>query len=121
MSGLGDIDLTFDDLDADADGCLASTPHAADPPNNSSSAATQGGRGADMHADLAMSDAAGAIVQDTQVLKCTCFTSTRVQILAPAELRASQYLHFGTRNKKHKSTNTGACGAARQPVFALWH
>ena len=67
MSGLGDIDLTFDDLDADADGCFASTQHAADPPNNSSSAATQGGRGADMHADLAMSDA-GAMVQDTQVL-----------------------------------------------------
>ena len=67
MSGLGDMDLTFDDLDADADGCLASTPHAADPPNNSSSAATQGGRGAETHADLAMSDA-GGMVQDTQVL-----------------------------------------------------
>jgi hypothetical protein len=41
--------------------------------------------------------------------------STKVQILTPAELRASQHLRFGTSNKKHKSANTDACGAARQP------
>ena len=36
-------------------------------------------------------------------------------MLTPADLLASQYLHFCTSNKKHKSTNTNACGPARQP------
>jgi hypothetical protein len=36
-------------------------------------------------------------------------------MLTPADLLASQYLYFCTSNKKHKSTNTNACGPARQP------